>query len=95
MFFVFLHEVKNCPLKICEELCSYLIETALQIAFGRMATLTLLILPTQEHGRSFLVSSIFSSVFLSFYHVSFSTCFTKVILRYFILFRLWWKVLCP
>ena len=61
----------------------------LYIAFGKITIFTMLILPTQEHGRSFyfLVSSLISFLKdLKFLSYKFSTCLVRVTLRYFMLF---------
>ena len=64
-FFVFPYEVNYCSFKVCEECVGILMGIALnlQIAFGRTAIFTVLILLIQEHERSFhflVSSSIFS-----------------------------------
>ncbi|EGW09540.1 hypothetical protein I79_006140 [Cricetulus griseus] len=57
-------EIENCSFKVCEKMCwdfdGDCIESVL--LFGKIAIFTMLILPIQEHGRSFhfLVCSLIS-----------------------------------
>ena len=89
--FAFPHEFENCFFHVFEECVGILMGTALnlEIAFGRMAIFTMLILPIQKCGRSFhrlrfsLISFLRDLKFLSYRSVA---CLVRVTPRYFILF---------
>ena len=69
--FVFPYKFENCSFKVCKNCVRILMGIALnmQIAFGKMVILTMLILPIHEHGGSFhlLISS--SVSFFSDIHI--------------------------
>lgn len=84
---LFLNEAENCIFKVCEEFCWDFdgdCPECLQIAFGRLATFTMLILSIHGHGRSFtllIASSIY--VFKDWRFLSFKsfTCLVRIIFK--------------
>ena len=64
--FFFPYEVEYCPFKFCEELCWDFDRncSAAIDCFDRIVIFIMLILPIQEHGRSFHFSGIFFNFFV-------------------------------
>ena len=89
--FVFLYEIENCSLHVCEELCwnfdGDCIDVVCFFFSGKMAIFTMFILLIRQHGRSFYLLRSFSiSFFRDLKLLSYRSCLFRVISRYFLLF---------
>ena len=90
-FFALLNDIGYCSLRSLKNFAGIFLGIALNLynAFGKIAIFTVLILPTQEHERSFHFCGVSFNFFLQRFKVlvvQVFTCLGRVTPRYFMLF---------